>query len=114
MLRPRICAIGVSTFVLINCSHGIFPPEALHGIDRHFDYQAWQSLPNGLIGRKIELGGRIAETQLKNGGVIIVADHLPIVEHPAYGPKEEGKRTGLCAIFTRRAWTLRHNTWEIN
>jgi len=30
--------------------------------------------------------------------VTIVATQLPIVEHPAYGPKDTGKRTGEFAI----------------
>jgi starvation-inducible outer membrane lipoprotein len=44
------------------------------------------------------LGGRIIQADTKDGTVSIVAAQLPIVEHPAYGPKDTGKRSGEFTI----------------
>jgi hypothetical protein len=41
------------------------------------------------------LGGRIIQADKKGKGIVVVAEQLPIVNHPVYGPTErEGKRSG--------------------
>jgi starvation-inducible outer membrane lipoprotein len=69
------------------------------GVDREFDFSRWRTLPNQALERKIQLGGSILQAENKGSTVTIVATQLPIVEHPAYGPKETGKRTGEFAII---------------
>ena len=58
------------------------------GIDREFDFLKWKTLPDQYASLKVELGGRILEAAATAEHVIIVVAELPIVEHPAYGPKE--------------------------
>lgn len=79
----------------------IFSPEARKGIDREFDFLQWKIHPDQYDSRKVELGGRILKAAAATGHVIIVVAELPIVEHPAYGPKE-GKSKGQFAIRFHR------------
>lgn len=72
----------------------LFPSEVMQGVDPNFDFSHWRMLPNQALERKIHLGGRIIQSEVRDGGITIVVTHLPIVEHPAYGPKEMGKRNG--------------------
>jgi starvation-inducible outer membrane lipoprotein len=67
-------------------------------VDQDFDFSAWRLTPNAKTDRKIQLGGRIIRADTKDGTVSIVAAQMPIVEHPAYGPKDTGKRSGEFAI----------------
>lgn len=76
----------------------VFPPEARQGVDQQFDFAAWRMMPNAQVGRKVQLGGRIIEAEAKNDRIDIVVAHLPIVEHPTFGPKDIGKRSGEYAI----------------
>lgn len=75
-------------------SHQLFPPEVMDGVDPNFDFSRWRVVPNQALERKIQLGGSIIQAEQKDSIVTIVALQLPIVEHPAYGPKDTGKRTG--------------------
>lgn len=77
----------------------VFPPEALVGVDKDFDFTAWRMVPNAKAGRKIQLGGRIIQGEAKEAEVVLVVDQLPIVEHPAYGPKDTGKRSGEFVVL---------------
>ncbi len=77
----------------------LFPPEVMEGVDPNFDFSRWRMVPNQALERKIQLGGSIMQSERKDGNVTIVATQLPIVEHPAYGPKDTGKRTGEFAII---------------
>ncbi|MFO0773543.1 MAG: Slp family lipoprotein [Nitrospiraceae bacterium] len=79
----------------------LFPASATDGIDRTFDVAAWQSEPNASIGRIVELGGAILQTEEKDGASALVIEHLPIVEHPAYGPRDTGRPSGeFVAVLT--------------
>jgi len=81
------------------CSHPqLFPSEVMEGVDPDFDFARWRMVPNQALERKIQLGGSIMRSEQKDGTVTIVANQLPIVEHPAYGPKDTGKRSGDFAI----------------
>ncbi|MGH7231332.1 MAG: Slp family lipoprotein [Nitrospiraceae bacterium] len=72
----------------------LFQPEVMKEVEPDFDFQAWRSASNANVGRHVKLGGRIIQAELTQEGVLIVAAHLPITEHPVYGPRETGKRTG--------------------
>ncbi|HLZ35351.1 MAG TPA: Slp family lipoprotein [Nitrospira sp.] len=76
----------------------VFPPDVLVGVDPDFDFTRWRMMPNQAETKKIRLGGRIVQSDTKGDTVTIVVAQLPIVEHPAYGPKETGKRSGEFAI----------------
>jgi starvation-inducible outer membrane lipoprotein len=89
----------VVCLLLAACSHGqLFPPEVMEGVDPNFDFSRWRTMPNQALERKIQLGGSILQADRKGGTVTIVAMELPIVEHPAYGPKDVGKRSGEFAV----------------
>jgi starvation-inducible outer membrane lipoprotein len=77
----------------------VFPPEARQGVDQQFDFTAWRMMPNAQVGRKVQLGGRIIEVDLTNNQTVMVVAQLPIAEHPTFGPKDVGKRSGEYAIW---------------
>jgi starvation-inducible outer membrane lipoprotein len=79
------------------CAHEVFPREVLKGVDPAFDFARWRTAPSQTQTVKIQLGGRILETQIIGGVVTIVAAELPVVRYPAYGPKE-GKSKGNFVI----------------
>jgi starvation-inducible outer membrane lipoprotein len=80
------------------CSTQLFPPEVMEGVDPDFDFSRWRMVPNQTLERKVQLGGSIIQAERKDSSVTIVATQLPIVEHPAYGPKDTGRRSGEFAI----------------
>jgi starvation-inducible outer membrane lipoprotein len=93
---------GVVLAVLLGAaacsSHQLFPPEVMEGVDPEFDFSRWRMVPNQALERKIQLGGSIIQSEQKDSILTIAATQLPIVEHPAYGPKDTGKRTGEFAV----------------
>jgi starvation-inducible outer membrane lipoprotein len=90
-----ILAIGVG---LGACSTQLFPSEVMEGVDPDFDFTRWRMVPNQALERKIQLGGSILQSETKDSTLTIVVTQLPIVQHPAYGPKDTGKRSGEFAI----------------
>ena len=76
----------------------LFPSEVMDGVDPNFDFSRWRMVPNQALEKRIQLGGSIVQSERKDGNITIVVNQLPIVEHPAYGPKDTGKRTGEFAI----------------
>ncbi|MEC4889570.1 MAG: Slp family lipoprotein [Nitrospira sp.] len=76
----------------------IFPPDIVKGVDPNFDFARWRMVPNQAEAKKIQLGGRIVNAETKGEKVTVVVAQLPIVEHPAYGPKDTGKRSGEFAV----------------
>jgi starvation-inducible outer membrane lipoprotein len=77
-----------------------FPPEVTEKVSPTFHFEAWRdaspSNPSGqsASGLRVELGGRIVQASKNGKGIVIVAEQLPIVTHPVYGPTEDVKRTG--------------------
>ena len=96
LLRPT--AILASLVLNFCAADQLFSPGVMEGVDTSFDFSAWRLTPNAKTDRKIQLGGRIIQADTKEGTVSIVAAQLPIVEHPAYGPKDTGKRSGEFTI----------------
>ena len=76
----------------------VFSPDVLNGVDPNFDFARWRMLPNQAEAKKIQLGGRIVQSETKGDRVTIVVAQLPIVEHPAYGPRDTGKSRGEFVI----------------
>ncbi|MBU6481517.1 MAG: hypothetical protein KGS09_13345 [Nitrospirae bacterium] len=78
-----------------------FPPKVTENLDPTFHFEAWRDAsPRTEAGKadsgsKVELAGRIVQTSTNGKGIIIVAEQLPIVKHPVYGPAELAqKRAG--------------------
>lgn len=95
--KSLIVMIGA---VLSGCTTpGVFPPDTLKGVDSNFDFAHWRMVPNQAEAKKIQLGGRIVQSEAKGDLITVVTVQLPIVEHPAYGPKDTGKRSGEYAII---------------
>jgi starvation-inducible outer membrane lipoprotein len=74
----------------------------LKGVDHDFNFARWRTMSSQMQPTKIELGGRIVETQAIGGTVTIVVAQLPIVHYPAFGPKQ-GKSQGEFVITYRGA-----------
>ena len=95
-LTASVCA------VLSGCAANTpFPPEVMENVSPTFHFEAWRdappSNPSGKSdsGLKVELGGRIIQATKDGKGVVIVAEQLPIVKRPVYGPAEgDVKRPG--------------------
>ena len=96
----RVSATVLAVFLgIAACStYQPFPPEVMDGVDPDFDFSHWRMVPNQALERKIQLGGSILHSERRDGNVTIVVTQLPIVEHPAYGPKDTGKRSGEFAV----------------
>jgi starvation-inducible outer membrane lipoprotein len=89
----------IAGIVLSGCgSDRVFPPEAIEGADLNFDFARWRAMPNRMDATKVRLGGRILQAGTRDGIVTLVVAQMPIVEHPAYGPKDTGKSKGEFAI----------------
>ncbi len=76
----------------------LFPADLMNGVEKDFDFTTWRNIPNARTGLKVQLGGRIVQANSGQGGVTIIATQLPIVQQPAYGPKDTGRRSGEFAI----------------
>jgi hypothetical protein len=65
-----------------------------------FDFEAWKDAPPTNVtgksdaGHLVQLGGRIVQASHSPKGTLIVAEQLPIANHPVFGPKEPAKRAG--------------------
>ena len=87
--------------VLSGCAaHKPFSPEVMDKVTPTFQFEAWRDAgPTNEAGKsdsgiKVLLGGRIVQSTKDSKGIVIVAEQLPIVNHPVYGPTEDVKRTG--------------------
>jgi len=100
-MKPWYGALGIlALFVLNNCAPlATFPPDVSKGADKNFDFNAWRVLPKATVGRKVQLGGRIVQVNEEQDALVIITAQLPIVERPAFGPRDTGKRAGEFAVF---------------
>jgi starvation-inducible outer membrane lipoprotein len=87
--------------VLSGCAANTpFPSQVTEKVSPTFQFEAWRDAsptnPSGQsdAGLRVELGGRIVQAARNGKGIVIVAEQLPIVKHPVYGPTEDVKRTG--------------------
>ena len=96
----------LSTAVIVCClatagcsSPRVFSSEVMQGVDPNFDFGRWKMMPNQAAEKKIMLGGRIIQADAKEDQIMIVVAQLPIVEHPAYGPKDTGRPSAEFSII---------------
>ena len=98
----RLAWVAIVSFLpIIGCAPTTpFPPKVMEKVAPNFDFEAWkESSPTNVGGKsdsgyKVQLGGQIVQANPSTTGTLIVAEQLPIVNHPVYGPTEAGKRTG--------------------
>jgi len=96
MNAMRMALTTVLCLVLEACGPPqLFQPHIMQDVDTQFDFNVWREAPSTSKGRKVQLGGRIVETEPTDTGVLIIAEQLPIVEHPAYGPSDPRRRRGV-------------------
>lgn len=77
----------------------VFPSKVMEDVDRNFDFSRWRMVTDGSESKKVQLGGRILQSQVSGDMVTIVVSQLPIVNHPAYGPKEDERNHGDFVII---------------
>jgi starvation-inducible outer membrane lipoprotein len=99
MLPNRGLLIILACLLLGACgAPKLFPKNVTDGVDTNFDFIMWRNAPNAKVDQKVQIGGKVLGADLQGNETIILAMQLPIVEHPAYGPKDTGKRTGEFAV----------------
>jgi starvation-inducible outer membrane lipoprotein len=109
MLSTRILSLTFAGLLASACgAPQLFPKDVMDGVDANFDFIAWKNAPNANLDRKVQLGGQLVESESTEHETLLIVRQLPIVEHPAYGPKETGKRTGEFVIVF--SGTLPSNT----
>jgi starvation-inducible outer membrane lipoprotein len=96
----RLFAITIVSLLPSACTPQLFPPGTLKDVDQKFDFTSWRRVPSSVQNNhKVQLGGRIVTAHSKDETLTFVAAHLPIVQHPAYGPKETRKSHDVFAIL---------------
>lgn len=76
----------------------VFPSKVLEDVDSSFDFTNWHRMAERSDSKKVQLGGRVVEAQSSRDSVTIVVSQLPIVQYPAYGPKDNKKDNGEFVI----------------
>lgn len=99
MIKSLLTSVATLSLLIGACKPQLFPPQTLDGVDHSFNFSRWRTYPNHTEQQKVQLGGRIVQSDTKADTVTIVAIQLPIVEHPAYGPKDTRKPSGEFAIL---------------
>ena len=91
--------IALIALLLPACtSNPPFPPNVMEEVSPTFHFEAWRdaspsnSAGAADAGTKVELGGRIVQASQNGKGIVIVAEQLPIMKHPVYGPAEPGQK----------------------
>lgn len=99
-MKSAVVTVILSACIAVSAcsSPRVFSPEVMEGVDPNFDFSRWRMMPNQAAEKKILLGGRIIQAEPKSDQATIVLAQLPIVEHPAYGPKDMGRPSGEFAI----------------
>ena len=98
-MRRELIITLLTLTLTFGCTPQIFPPGTLKDVDPNFDFTRWRMFPTSMENQKVQLGGRIVQSGGTEQTLTIVAARLPIVEHPAYGPKETRKSGGEFAII---------------
>jgi len=100
-LAPLITFTASVCAVVSGCAaHTPFPPDVIDKVVPTFQFEAWRDAgPTNDAGKSdaginVQLGGRIIQATKNGKGITIVAEQLPIVSHPIYGPTEDVTRTG--------------------
>src|SRR5215467_10923623 len=96
-MNNRYLSLLAVWVLLPACSNSPFPPKVMDNVSPTFQFEAWRdaspSNESGVSasGTKVELGGRMVQYSKNGKDTVIVAEQLPIVKHPVYGPAEPDK-----------------------
>jgi len=101
-MRPMIRSlVAIFAISLLGCAaQSPFPPQVMDKVSPTFDFEAWKDSPPTNVtgksdsGHMVQLGGRIVQADKLPKGTLIVAEQLPIGNHPVFGPTEPSNRTG--------------------
>lgn len=72
----------------------LFPPTVTGDAVQDMQFGILQADPDTYKGRAVMLGGKIMGTEATEKGTLILVKHLPVSEHPVYGPVETAELTG--------------------
>ena len=100
-MRTVVGFLALSWAMVNACAptYNVFPTKIMEDVDHNFDFSRWGMATDGSQSKKVQLGGRIMQSQASGGTVTIAISQLPIVDHPAYGPKDNGKNNGDFVII---------------
>jgi starvation-inducible outer membrane lipoprotein len=114
----KVAALVVSLtlwFTLGACNGPMFPRPVIKDVAPDFDFKAWKhgryelsSQAGGFPG-KVQVGGEIVAVEHKSDLMLIVADRLPIFEHPKYGPRKVSRE--LDSLFAIEFEKITDPTW---
>jgi starvation-inducible outer membrane lipoprotein len=95
--RSLMSVVALLALLPACTSNSPFPPKVTDDVSPTFHFEAWRDAaptnPGGVSdsGTKVELGGRMVQSSRNGIGIVIIAEQLPIVKHPVYGPMEPDK-----------------------
>ncbi|HEU5407762.1 MAG TPA: hypothetical protein VFU48_08340, partial [Nitrospira sp.] len=73
-MRIIVSLLVISLTMASACAptHKVFPPQIMENIDRDFDFSHWRMVNDGTESRKVQLGGRVVQSQVSADTVTIV------------------------------------------
>jgi starvation-inducible outer membrane lipoprotein len=88
-MKPILNVFFAFTLIgFAGCSSGsLFPPETTNDAATP-EFGVLQAKTDVFSGRVVQLAGRIVRVEESASGVTILAQELPVVNHPTFGPKE--------------------------
>jgi outer membrane lipoprotein len=87
-MKPLLYVFGIACFVLAGCSSSpLFPPETVSDVTTP-EFGVLQAKTDVFSGRAVQVAGRIIGVEESANGSMILAQELPVVKHPAFGPTE--------------------------
>jgi hypothetical protein len=89
---------GYTVCPLCCASESIFPPEIFERVDHAVTFQELVADSASYIGRTIQLGRQIVQSEEEQHKVSLLVLELPIRTEPLYGPAETGKFRGMLII----------------
>ncbi len=97
-----VAALLVLSWAVVSAcapNYKVFPSKVMEDVDHNFDFSRWRMATVGSESKRVQLGGRIVDSQVSGDRVTIIVGQLPIVDHPAYGPKDNGKNNGEFVVI---------------
>jgi starvation-inducible outer membrane lipoprotein len=97
-----VASLLVLSWVLASActpTYKVFPSKVMEDVDRNFDFSRWRMMTDWSESKTVQLGGRIVQSQVSGDTVTLLVGQLPIVDYPAYGPKDNRKNNGDFAII---------------
>lgn len=101
----------VILLILGACSQQpMFPPHVMKGVETgSVGVAAWKDNPSAGL-QRVEVGGRILKAEEQPDAVTILAEELPIVSHPSYGPSAAAQH-GAPFVFAVSSHQALDTSW---